>query len=119
MEIYIIVCGFIVFDIITGIIKALYNEGLNSTYLRKGLFHKLSEIITIIGAGMLEVAGNYINLGFEIPLLNTVALYICIMELISILENLAEVNPRLAKFFKPYLEKLKEKDGEVSGHYNS
>ena len=34
------------------------------------------------------------------------------MEFISVLENLSVVNPDLAKLFKPYLEKLKSKDGD-------
>lgn len=110
MGIYITVCVFIAFDIVTGIVKALYNEGLNSTYLRKGLFHKLSEIIAVAGSGLLEYGLNYIEIGIDLPLLNVVAVYICAMELVSILENLAEVNPMLAKLFRPYLEKLKEKD---------
>ena len=109
MEVYVVVCGFIVFDIITGVTKALYKEGLNSTYLRKGLFHKLSEILAIIGCGLIEYAGKYVNLGIDLPIVNGVAIYICMMELISIVENISVINPRLAKLFKPYLEKLKEK----------
>lgn len=112
MGVYITVGAFILFDILTGIIKALYKDGLNSTYLRQGLFHKLSEVIATIGAGLLEYGVQYIDLGVDVPVLNIVAVYICLMELISILENLAEVNPRLAKLFKPYLEKLKEREGE-------
>lgn len=113
MIIYIIVGSFILFDIITGIIKALYNEGLNSTCLRQGLFHKLAEILAIAGSGLLEYGMNYIDLGFDIPILKVVVSYICIMELISSLENLAEINPALAKLFRPYLEKLKEKNEET------
>lgn len=112
MGVYITVGVFILFDILTGIIKALYKEGLNSIYLRQGLFHKLSEVIATVGAGLLEYGARYIDLGIEVPVLSIVAVYICVMELVSILENLAEVNPHLAKLFKPYLEKLKEKDGE-------
>ena len=112
MGIYITVGVFIVFDIVTGIIKALYNEGLNSTYLRKGLFHKLSEIIAVLGSGLLEYGIAYINLGVDIPVLGVVSAYICGMELVSIIENLCEVNPGLAKLFKPYLEKLKNSDKE-------
>lgn len=103
------VCTFILFDIVTGIIKALYCDGLNSTYLRKGLFHKLSELIAVVGAYLLEYGIQYINLGFDVPLLKATTAYICLMELISILENLAIVNPSLGRFFKPYLEKLKTK----------
>ena len=107
-----ITLGFILFDIVSGIIKALYKEGLNSTILREGLFHKLSEIIALCGAWLLEYATTYMDLGFDVPLLNGVAIYIDIMELISIIENLCEVNPALNKLFKPYLEKLKKPGGD-------
>ena len=103
---------FILFDIVTGIIRALYNEGLNSTNLRKGLFHKLTELIAVLGAYLLEYGIQYIQLGFDVPLLKATTAYICLMELISILENLASVNPALGRFFKPYLEKLKTKGDE-------
>lgn len=107
---YLIVLGFIVFDIATGIIKALSKEGLNSTALRKGLFHKLSEVMCVFGAYMLEYAFAYINIGIDPHFSEGVTFYICVMEFISVLENLSEVNPKLAQFFKPYLEKLKTKE---------
>lgn len=112
MGVYITVGIFILFDIATGILKALKNEGLNSTYLRQGLFHKLSEVLATIGAGLLEYGIKYVNLGVDIPVLDVVAVYICSMELVSIIENLCEVNPALGKLFKPYLEKLKDKKGD-------
>lgn len=108
----IVVLVFIIFDIITGIVKALYQEGLNSTLLRKGLYHKLSEVLTIFGSWLIEYSFDYINLNIDVPVLEGVAVYICIMELVSILENLAEINPSLAKLFKPYLEKLKGSEKE-------
>ena len=114
MGVYITVGAFILFDIVTGIIKALYNEGLNSTYLRKGLFHKLSEVIAVAGSGLLEYGLVYVNFGVDLPVLNIVAIYICSMELVSIIENLCEVNPSLAKLFRPYLEKLKSQNDERS-----
>lgn len=110
MRIYVVVLCFIGFDIITGLLKALYTNGLNSTVLRKGLFHKLSELIAVGGSGLLEYGTQYIDLGVSLPLLNCVSVYVCVMELISILENLAEVNPELNKLFKPFLEKLKNKE---------
>ena len=112
MEVYIVVGCFILFDVITGIIKALYNEGINSTYLRKGLFHKLSEVLAVAGSGLLEQAIKIIDFGVDLPVLNTVAVYICLMELVSIVENICEVNPSLAKLFRPYLEKLKTGETE-------
>lgn len=115
MAIYIVVGSFILFDILTGLIKALYQNGVNSTYLRQGLYHKASEIIAVVGSGLLEYGLKYIDLGIDVPLLTVVCVYICTMELVSILENLAEVNPSLAKLFKPYLEKIKKKEGEDNG----
>lgn len=106
MVIYIVVGCFILFDIITGILKAFYYGKINSTGLRTGLYHKLSEIIAVAGAGLLEFGVKYVDIGVDIPVLNVVAIYICIMELISILENICEVNPKLCELFKPYLEKL-------------
>lgn len=115
MTVYIVVGVFILFDIGTGLLKAVYRGDINSTELRKGLYHKLSEIIAVIGSGFLEYGITYINLGVDIPVLNVVGAYLCIMELVSILENLGDVNPALAKLFKPYLKKLKEKEGENDG----
>lgn len=103
---------FILFDIATGITKALYTNGLNSTALRQGLFHKLSEGMAIVGSGLLEFGARYVGFNYELPVLGVVVSYICMMELISVLENLSVVNPDLAKLFKPYLEKLKSKDGD-------
>ena len=108
--------GFIIFDIVTGIVKALYSEGLNSTILRQGLFHKLSEIIAVGGAWLLEYAIAYINLGIDLPMLNIVAVYICIMELVSIIENLCFINPAMNKLFAPYLEKLKGENDDKKGN---
>lgn len=112
MGIYITVLAFIGFDILTGFLKAFYKEGINSTALRKGLFHKLSEIVAVGGAALVEFGMAYFNTTIEIPMVGAVSTYICVMELISILENLSDVNPALAKLFKPYLEKLKDKGDE-------
>ena len=112
MEIYFIVAGFILADIITGILQALYKGDLNSTKLRQGLFHKLSEILAVAGSMGIEYACDYIELGVDVPVFKTVSIYICLMELVSVLENLCEINPALAKLFKPYLEKLQQEEKE-------
>lgn len=109
MYIYFVVGCFILFDVLTGFTKALYFKQVDSTILRQGLFHKLSEVMAVIGSGLLEYATHYIELGVDLPLLKVVSIYICVMELISILENLSEINPELTKLFSPYLKKLKGK----------
>lgn len=103
----IIVLGFIVFDVVTGLIKAGYNGNYNSAIMRQGGFHKSMEVMAMAVAYFVEYAIVYINNGVDVPAVPTVTVYICIMELISILENICAVNPQMCALFKPYLEKLK------------
>ena len=101
----IIVLGFIAFDVVTGLIKAGYNGNYNSAIMRQGGFHKSMEVMAMAVAYFVEYAIVYINIGVDVPAAVTV--YICIMELISILENICAVNPQMCALFKPYLDKLK------------
>jgi toxin secretion/phage lysis holin len=103
----IIVLGFIVFDVVTGLIKAGYNGNYNSAIMRQGGFHKSMEIMAMAVAYFVEYAIVYINIGVDVPAVPAVTVYICIMELISILENICAVNPQMCALFKPYLDKLK------------
>lgn len=109
---YIVVFGFICFDVVTGILKAIYKGIINSSCLRKGLIHKFTEILTIAGCGMIDYIANYYEIEKFPDLISAFAIYICTMELISIIENLSEINPTLSGFFKPYLEKLKKGESE-------
>lgn len=103
----IIVLGFIVFDVVTGLIKAGYNGNYNSAIMREGGFHKSMEVMAMAVAYFVEYAIVYINIGVDVPAVPAVTVYICIMELISILENICAVNPQMCALFKPYLDKLK------------
>lgn len=107
---WIIVLSFIIFDIITGLLNAWNKGKLNSTCLRQGLIHKFSELLTLFGCNLLEYAINYLDYSIIPPLFKPFTIYICGMELLSIIENLSELNPDLNNFFKPYLEKLKDGD---------
>lgn len=110
---FIVVGVFIIFDVITGLLSAWHNGSIDSSKLRSGLFRKLSEIITVVGSALLEHGVKYVNLNVDIPLLTAVSAYICIMELISIIENICAVNEKMKKLFNPYLSKLKgENDNE-------
>lgn len=114
MVIYVVTGGFILFDILTGVLKGIHSKSIDSTILREGLFHKLAEVLALVGSGLLTLVCDYIQLGFSMPLLQPVSVYICVMELISILENIGEINPDLKILFRPYLAKLKEeKEDEV------
>lgn len=112
LKTYVIALAFIGFDIITGYLLALKNRSINSTKLREGLFHKGSEILALVFSNLLEYVGNYVSLGVDVPLLEAVTVYICLTELVSILENLGNINPVLKKLYGGYLEKLHSKEVE-------
>lgn len=116
IELYFVAGGFIIFDIVSGVIKALAQGKLNSTISRLGLFNKLSEVCAIFLSSFSEWAFSYLDIGIDVAILPFVVTYISFMELLSSLENLAEINPKLNKILKPYLEKLQKKGGENNGN---
>ena len=88
---------FILFDIFTGIAGGVKEKALNSTALREGLWHKSGFIGLIVLAYILEVATLYIDLGFELPSVVAVCIYVIVTECVSIFENLCILNPEIAK----------------------
>ena len=108
----IITCIFILFDIITGFIKAWSQKNIDSVVLRQGLMHKLSEIVAIAFGFLCEYATSYIDIGVSLPLSGGICTYIIIMEIISILENIIIINPELKRLFGKYLDKLKDTETE-------
>lgn len=115
IKIAIVALVFILFDIITGFLKAAAKHDIDSTILRKGLLHKLSEIVSIVFAFLCEYAVQFVELGVNLPLVAAVCAYIILMEIISIIENLVEVNPDMGKFFQKYLKGIKEEVDKDAG----
>lgn len=99
MKTTLIICaicaGFMVFDIITGLLQALANKTYKSSKMRVGLWHKISFVLIIALAFGFEFAQGYIDLGFTVPLVIPVCAYVCMNEIGSIIENLALLNPKL------------------------
>lgn len=93
---------FIFLDVLTGICKgaATANKeggGLSSEKMKAGFWHKLGIISALVVAGLLDAAaGAGLDLGFDAPVFEAACGYVVIMELLSILENIAEINPELA-----------------------
>lgn len=85
-----------VFDIITGFMAAWKNKDIQSTKMREGLFHKATLILLIILAWLCELFVMHVpDLGITIPLVIPACVIIFAMELVSITENAAEINPEL------------------------
>ena len=90
-------------DVLSGIIKAIITKSFSSEKMRIGFWHKMSILILLaLGFGF-SFATNFIEAPIFLSGISyAVTLYVCIMEISSILENLSESNPDLD------LEKLKE-----------
>ena len=97
-----IVLGLAVADFATGIIKGYVTGQLSSTKMRRGGLNKICELIVMATACGLEIGINKLGAYYDSTVLasitGTIAAivvfgYIVIMELISILENYAEIEP--------------------------
>ena len=95
MTIYAIAFAFIVLDFLTGIVKAFATNSFTSTKMREGLFHKVALILCMILGGLVDYAQRYMELGVAVPVAAAICVYICIMEITSIIENVCKINPQL------------------------
>ena len=122
-----IVLGLALSDFITGIIKGYVNNDLNSTKMRKGGLNKIAELIVMASACGLEIGikllGRYYSAESLAKITGTITAivvfgYIVVMEIISILENYAEINSE-AKWVKLLLKRLRNVKEESSNESNS
>ena len=114
----IIALSFIAFDVITGLTGAIKNGTYSSSKMREGLFHKVGEILSIVFSYGCEMCFPYVGITVSIPICHSVLVYIIIMEVGSIIENLTIISPELKSLlhntFKSYEN---EKDSTEKGKH--
>lgn len=93
---------FIAIDIISGYVQAVINKNVDSKIMREGLLHKFLLILVILLGYVIQFA---FSLSFVAP---TITVYICIMELMSILENLKKAGVDIGKLGE--ILKVKKED---------
>ena len=97
-------------DIITGWIQASINNCWKSVIMRKGLYRKSGELLIVVLGFVAEQAVPVIG---QYKLATWISLYICIMEAISVLENLDKAGVGFPKGILRKLGKVKEElDGD-------
>lgn len=110
-----IVIGLATADYLTGIIKAYCKNDICSSKMRKGGLNKLGEIIIMLTACGLDIGIHALGKYYQAVELSDIAgavtaimvfAYITIMEIVSIFENYAEINPE-AKWALKFIKKLK------------
>ena len=101
---------FMVVDIISGIIQAIINKNLDSQKMREGILRKSLLILVVILSFIAQYA-------FNIPAISkVVCIYIILMEIISIFENLKKAGVDLGKLGE--LLKIKSDNEEVDVNIN-
>lgn len=88
---------FIAFDIIVGFIGSIKNKTFKSSIMREGMFHKVGSILIILLGDLIAYSSNFFNIGYGKEISSCICIYIVIMEVGSILENLGKLNPELQK----------------------
>lgn len=109
-----IVCMFlfIILDIISGVTAAYARHEVESPKLRQGLWHKSGYVFVVFCAIIIEWAMTKgMDLGFNLPLVMPICVWISLMEVVSTLENAAKINPELSNV--PGFERLKEVERET------
>lgn len=88
--------AFMGMDILTGFIDSCITHTFSSSKMREGLGHKALCLCIIALAIMIEAAGSHIvGLGFSGVTVVAVCVYIIVMEVGSILENICSAYPEL------------------------
>lgn len=88
---------FILLDIIFGLVNAIQHKEFSSTKMRQGIGHKCAELGFLLVGLIIDgaIVGGF-DVGFSAPVLMTICVYICLMEIGSLMETFADMNPRLA-----------------------
>lgn len=95
-------------DIVTGWIQASVNGTWDSTKMRKGLYRKTGELLTIVVAYAIQEA---VTLSIDITA--CISAYVIIMELLSIIENLDQAGIPVPSFVRTKLGKAAKEIDEA------
>lgn len=113
----VIVLVFICFDVLTGWIKAASTGTVDSSIMRKGLFHKVGEILAMIFGYICEYAFPLAGVPVQVPIASGIGIYIILMETASIIENLAIINPQLAGILDKFFDRNKLEESAKGGKH--
>ena len=98
---------FILLDVISGVASAYARHEISSEKLRTGLWHKLGYFFVVFCAIVIEwTMTQGLDLGFSLPLVVPICVWVSLMEIVSVLENAAKMNPDLESV--PGFERLRE-----------
>lgn len=85
--------AFHVLDFLTGFIGAVRKKNIHSSKMRDGMFKKVGFIACYVLALLIDNFGGLIGLTVGVKVLPIILLYSVLTEIVSIVENLAKINP--------------------------
>lgn len=106
----VIVLVFMLLDIVTGLAHAFSTGTYNSSKMRLGLWHKLTEILAVCFCGFCDYALPVIDIALPVKLYACIIAYLCIMECGSIIENLGCMFPELGSYLGNVFEKVNKNE---------
>ncbi len=95
MEAIIVALSLNLFDLISGFVGAIKNKEIKSSKLRDGMFKKVGFIFCYVLAYILDAEGSTIGFSVGVKLLPIIITYVCLTEIVSILENISKINSDL------------------------
>lgn len=104
----------ILVDMISGVVYAIMQKNLSSTELRNGIMRKIFIFLAIFIAlkadtCLLDLAGKTPTFwGISLSIRTLVVIWFCIEELISLLENLANIGVPFPKWVKEVLVQVSD-----------
>lgn len=102
-----VVLVFIALDVVTGIAKAFATTGFNSSIMRQGFFHKLGEILAVTLTLIADIGLPEIGVSLDVQLSGMCCVYLVLMEIGSIVENIGAINPDLVGPLNKIFSKLR------------
>ena len=89
-------CVMMAMDVVTGFTGAVVTKTVSSTKMREGIGHKAMLMLLIVLAVLVQTFSLHIgDMGWSIPLIVPVCVYIVVMEVASVVENCVTAYPDL------------------------
>lgn len=89
-------CAMMAMDVVTGFTGAVVTKTVSSTKMREGIGHKAMLVLLIVLAVLVQTFSLHIgDMGWSIPLIVPVCVYIVVMEVASVVENCVTAYPDL------------------------
>lgn len=98
---------FMLFDMISGLMKAIYNKKLDSDIMWRGMLRKGAILLVIAVSHRLDITLDMTNMMIR----NTACMFYITMEGLSLVENVGEI-VTLPKFIVDLLQKLHDQSNE-------